>query len=181
MGRAPSGFCLMLRTPPGTPATHVRPRPGHEHGPGTTPSISIEPPINAFTPMRATSRRKPARSSPRPWLPDGTRALRPGKPATLLWPAPLRTGLAPFNASGSSKPRGLVGGQKRRAPAVAAAGVYETGFVFVWLRVLRGDDLDDCLAGISQPRLPLDLVNRADWLPVISVAAAESAQRDHTG
>ena len=49
MGRAPLGFCLMLRTPPGTPATHVRPRPGHEHGPGTTPSISIDPPINAFT------------------------------------------------------------------------------------------------------------------------------------
>jgi hypothetical protein len=29
MEQAPSGFCLMLRTPPGTPATHVRPRPGH--------------------------------------------------------------------------------------------------------------------------------------------------------
>lgn len=72
MERAPSGFCLMLRTPPGTPATHVRPRPGHEHGPGTTPSISIEPPINVFTPMRTTSRRKPVRSSPRPRHPDGT-------------------------------------------------------------------------------------------------------------
>jgi hypothetical protein len=66
MERAPLGFCLMLRTPPGTPATHVRPRPGHEHGPGTTPSIFFEPPINAFTHMRATSRRKPVRSSPRP-------------------------------------------------------------------------------------------------------------------
>ena len=49
MGRAPLGFCLMLRTPPGTPATHVRPRPGREHGPGTTPSIFVEPPINVFT------------------------------------------------------------------------------------------------------------------------------------
>ena len=49
MGRAPLGFRLMLRTPPGTPATHVRPRPGHEHGPGITPSILIEPPINVFT------------------------------------------------------------------------------------------------------------------------------------
>jgi len=39
MERAPLGFCLMLRTPPGTPATHVRPRPGHEHEPGTTPLI----------------------------------------------------------------------------------------------------------------------------------------------
>ena len=72
MERAPLGFCLMLRTPPGTPATHVRPRPGHEHGPGTTPSIFVEPPINAFTPMRATSRRRPVRSSPRPRPPDGT-------------------------------------------------------------------------------------------------------------
>ena len=72
MERAPLGFCLMLRTPPGTPATHVRPRPGHEHGPGTTPSVFVEPPINAFTHMRATSRRRPVRSSPRPWVPDGT-------------------------------------------------------------------------------------------------------------
>jgi hypothetical protein len=72
MERAPLGFCLMLRTPPGTPATHVRPRPGHEHGPGTTPSIFVEPPINAFTHMRATSRRRPVRSSPRPHPRDGT-------------------------------------------------------------------------------------------------------------
>jgi hypothetical protein len=49
MERAPLGFCLKLRTPPGTPATHVRPRPGPEHGPGTTPSIVVEPPINVFT------------------------------------------------------------------------------------------------------------------------------------
>src|ERR1039458_419586 len=59
MERAPLGFCLMLRTPPGTPATHVRPRPGPEHGPGTTLSIFVEPPINVFTHMRATSRRRP--------------------------------------------------------------------------------------------------------------------------
>src|SRR5450755_1817017 len=72
MEQAPLGFCLMLRTPPGTPATHVRPRPGHEHGPGTTPSIFVEPPINAFTHMRATSRRRPVRSSPRPRPRDGT-------------------------------------------------------------------------------------------------------------
>jgi hypothetical protein len=72
MERAPLGFCLMLRTPPGTPATHVRPRPGSEHEPGTMPSILLEPPINAFTPMRATSRRKPVRSSPRPRPRDGT-------------------------------------------------------------------------------------------------------------
>ena len=72
MERAPLGFCLMLRTPPGTPATHVRPRPGPEHEPGTTPSISVEPPINAFTHVRATSRRKPVRSSPRPRPRDGT-------------------------------------------------------------------------------------------------------------
>ena len=74
MERAPLGFCLMLRTPPGTPATHVRPRPGHEHGPGTTPSIFVEPPNNAFTHMRATSRRRPVRSSPRPPPPGWKRA-----------------------------------------------------------------------------------------------------------
>ena len=73
MERAPLGFCLMLRTPPGTPATHVRPRPGHEHGPGTTPSIFVEPPINVFfTHMRATSRRRAVRSSPRLSPPDRT-------------------------------------------------------------------------------------------------------------
>jgi hypothetical protein len=72
MERAPLGFCLMLRTPPGTPATHARPRPGHEHGPGTTPSMLLDPPINVFTHMRATSRRKPVRSSPRPRPRDRT-------------------------------------------------------------------------------------------------------------
>src|ERR1035438_6956740 len=86
MERAPLGFCLMLRTPPGTPATHVRPRPGHEHGPGTTPSVFVEPPINAFTHMRATSRRRPARSSPACGRPDGT-----GRPwALALGFAPRR-------------------------------------------------------------------------------------------
>ena len=74
-GTGALGLLPELRTPPGTPATHVRPRPGHEHGPGTTPSILVEPPINVFTHMRATSRRKPVRSSPRPWPPDGTGAL----------------------------------------------------------------------------------------------------------
>jgi len=34
----------------------------------------------------------------------------PGRPDALLRPAPLRTGLARHRASGSSKPRGLVGG-----------------------------------------------------------------------
>ena len=48
-GTGALGLLPELRTPPGTPATHVRPRPGHEHGPGTTPSILLEPPINAFT------------------------------------------------------------------------------------------------------------------------------------
>ena len=38
-GTGALGLLPELRTPPGTPATHVRPRPGHEHGPGTTPSI----------------------------------------------------------------------------------------------------------------------------------------------
>ena len=66
MERAPLGFCLMLRTPPGTPATHVRPRPGHEHGPGTTPSILLKPPINAFTQYACdlASQTRPACPSP---------------------------------------------------------------------------------------------------------------------
>ena len=60
MERAPSGFPLMLRTPPGTPATHVRPRPGHEHRARNYAFDLVEPPINAFTHMRATLRRGPA-------------------------------------------------------------------------------------------------------------------------
>ena len=68
MGRAPLGFCLMLRTPPGTPATHVRPRPGREHGPGTAPSILLEPPINAFTQYACdlASQTRPVFPSPAP-------------------------------------------------------------------------------------------------------------------
>ena len=81
MERALLGFCLMLRTPPGTPATHVRPRPGPEHGPGTTPSIFVEPPINVFTHMRATSRRKPCgRLSRPPWC-GVTRTTTMGTPS----------------------------------------------------------------------------------------------------
>ena len=59
----------------------------------------------------------------------------PGRPGALLRPAPLRTGLAGFLASGSSKPCGLAGGQKCWAAAVVggvpmlAVGVYETALV----------------------------------------------------
>jgi hypothetical protein len=73
MERAPLGFCLMLRTPPGSPATHVRPRPGHKHGPGTTRSTSAEPPIREFSRQRATSRRSASRSHRR------APAVRPGR------------------------------------------------------------------------------------------------------
>ena len=54
-GTGALGLLPDASNPPGTPATHVRPRPGPEHGPGTTPSILVEPPINVFTRMRATS------------------------------------------------------------------------------------------------------------------------------
>ena len=75
MERAPLGFCLMLRTPPGSPATHVRPRPGHKHGPGTTRSTSAEPPIREFSRQRATSRRS-ATSSHRRERPAPDRSPR---------------------------------------------------------------------------------------------------------
>ena len=96
MERALLGFCLMLRTPPGTPATHVRPRPGPEHEPGTTPSIFVEPPINVFTHIRATSRRRPCgRLSRPPWC-GVTRRVGPGRGTGVTagpFPRPaLRTG-----------------------------------------------------------------------------------------
>ena len=70
----------------------------------------------------------------------------PGKPGTSLCRAPLRTGHAPFNASGSSKPRRLAGGQKRRSRAMlgivpgVAVGVCETGFGLVRRAVLPRRD-----------------------------------------
>jgi len=85
----------------------------------------------------------------------------PGKPGTSLCPAPLRTGRAPFDASGSSKPRRLAGGQKRRSLATAsialtvAVGVYETGCGLVRRTGLPHGDLSDRLAGGGQPLLPL--------------------------
>jgi len=42
---------------------------------------------------------------------------RPGRTGALLRPSPLRTGLACFHASGSSKPKGRAGGQECRAGA----------------------------------------------------------------
>src|SRR6516164_2940027 len=96
MGRAPLGFCLMLRTPP-SPATHVRPRPGHEHGPGTTSSILLEPPINAFTQC----------VRPRVADPSGLPlAHAPGmEPAALRLPPELRTPPSPAaNVRGGDRP-----------------------------------------------------------------------------
>ena len=86
MERALLGFCLMLRTPPGTPATHVRPRPGPEHGPGTTPSILVGPPINVFTHIRATSRRRPCGRLSRP----RTNTRTPPRPRPSADIAPCR-------------------------------------------------------------------------------------------
>ena len=79
---------------------------------------------------------------------------RSGRPSALRRSAPLRTGRARFRAPGSSKPRRLVGGRKCRAAAgVAAAGVYETGFLLVG-RAVAGDDLDERLSGGHQPPFP---------------------------
>src|ERR1035441_11102944 len=84
-----------------------------------------------------------------------------GRPSALLRPAPPRTGLAAFTASGSSKPRRLAGGQKFRALAGpgmmhgAALGGYETGFGLVRRAVVPESDLDDRLLGGCQPLLPL--------------------------
>src|SRR5215211_4026176 len=87
-----------------------------------------------------------------------------GKPDTLRCPAPLRTGRARFRAPGSSKPHGLVGGQRCRTAAVAAADVNETGFVLVGLGGVGGDDLGEPLAGARQSLLPLA---RVLWAVVV--------------
>jgi hypothetical protein len=82
----PSGLPLACSRPDGTGSPRAFPRASNpagkhrrrtsrwgqaiEHGPGTTLTTSAEPPINVFTHMRATSRRKtscerpPARSDP---------------------------------------------------------------------------------------------------------------------
>jgi len=72
-----------------------------------------------------------------------------------------RTLLSSFHASGSSKPRGLAGGQKCRAlvfPGMlpAAMSVQDTEFRLVW-RGIHPDDRVVChrLAGDRQPLFPL--------------------------
>src|SRR5680860_406996 len=89
-------------------------------------------------------------------------AGRSGRPGALLRPAPLRTGLAAFTASGSSKPRGLAGRQKCCARAVAevpalALGVDETEFRLVRRAVPPHGEvaLGYRLAGGRQPLFPL--------------------------
>ena len=85
----------------------------------------------------------------------------PGKPGASLRRAPLRTGRAPFDASGSNKRQGLAGGQKRWAFAaagavpVAAVGVHETAVGFVRGVELPHGGLDDRRADGVQPSLPL--------------------------
>ena len=54
---------------------------------------------------KALARTKPPDAKPGRYRPPDTLlAFLSGRPGALLRPAPLRTGLAPFNASGSSKP-----------------------------------------------------------------------------
>jgi hypothetical protein len=60
-------LCPELRTPPTrSRTTHVGVGTGHEHGPGTTYSTSVEPPIYVFARQRATSRRNRVGGQDRP-------------------------------------------------------------------------------------------------------------------
>ena len=64
-------------------------------------------------PAAALPGRKIPLSTSRPQLTtSGLKPKPPGRPGTLLCPAPLRTGRAAFTASGSSKPWRFAGGQK---------------------------------------------------------------------
>ena len=75
-------------------------------------------------------------------------------PSALLRSALLRTGRAPFNASGSSTPwwhRGC----RRSVAAVGAVGVYETAFSRARRAGRRDRDHPDRRAGAGQPPLPV--------------------------
>jgi hypothetical protein len=61
---------------------HVRPRPGHEHGPGTTPSIYVRTSSQRVHSLRATSCRRPVRSFPSP-APPGWNRQRFGFPLSF--------------------------------------------------------------------------------------------------
>src|SRR4051812_24945765 len=77
MERAPLGFCLMLRTPPGTPATHVRPRPGHRARARNYALDNRRTSNHVVHSMHATSRRTRDRS----WPGASYRATRSPPPA----------------------------------------------------------------------------------------------------
>ena len=88
MERAPSGFCLSFEPRRG------RRRRTSGRGQATSTGLELrlrsmfEPPINVFTHMRATSRRRPVRSSPRP-RPPGWNGPPLGFPPSF---APRRPG-----------------------------------------------------------------------------------------
>ena len=109
-----------------------------------------------------------------------------------MCPAPLRTGLAPLNASGSSKPSGVAGGQKCwslatvRIGLFVAVGVYETGFGFVRLAVRSRRDRDDRLAGGEQPTFPLawvlwPVIDGQEPIPALATAAVLGIEEPQTG
>jgi hypothetical protein len=75
------------------------------------------------------------------------------RPNALRRSALLRTGPAALAASGSSRSRGLGGGQSSGPCAVSAVGVYETVISLVG-RGVRGHDRDR-VAGGSEPSFPV--------------------------
>ena len=152
---------------------------GHESVEGTT-RIYLDADLSIKE--RALARTKPTIKQPLgllPSRPDRLLAFLAGRPGALLRPAPLRTGRAAFTASGSSKPRGIVGVQKCRPLLWAPWG-------WRWQRawMSRGSlrptcrrshgDRDDRLAGGPQPVFPLAW---ALWLvgDVQELASAERA------
>src|ERR1700758_2171163 len=103
--------------------------------------------LSTRTPARARRRESPC-SSP------ATCLCRVG-PAHFCAGPPSEPGRAAFTASGSSKPRLLVGVGQGQAAALAAAGVYETGVSLLRPARFPRRDRVDRLAGVGEPLFPL--------------------------
>jgi hypothetical protein len=100
----------------------------------------------------------PGRGRPHLWSRPGAPVwarvpYRSDRPSALRRSALLRTGRAALTASGSSRSRGLRGGQSSGLVAVLAVGVYETVFSLVG-RGVRGHDRDR-VAGGGEPSFPV--------------------------
>jgi hypothetical protein len=140
--------------------------------------------------LRASPRPRPRPRPPSPPAPAATsapafrsteaaaaisRPVRSDRPSALRRSALLRTGRAALTASGSSRSRGLGGGQSSGLVAVLAVGVYETVFSLVG-RGVRGHDRDR-VAGGGEPSFP---VLGARWL-LIDAEQRGFADRAATG